>query len=909
MSNEATQSSLIELPGVPAGEQSQRSARLKLAPDAPSPDDQGIIARPRLFKLLERPGRVISISAPAGSGKTQLVRSWIQASGLRARTAWVAVGRDESSPQGFWLSVLDALRETGPGAPLIEPVSEAPALDGSAIIAQLLDNLRSLDEPVVLVISDLHKLNDEQALAQLELLLAEAPPQLRFVLCSRRDPQLGLHRLRLAGELSEIRARDLCFSLEESRALLASSGVHLPAHALQQLHRSTEGWATGLRLAALALREQADPERFVAEFTGSERTVAEYLLAEVLASQPGHVRRLLLRTSLLETVTGALADLLTGTAGSRRVLQELENANAFVVSLDAGRSCFRYHSLFGDLLRLELERCEPSAISELHRSAAGWYEQQGDMVEAIRHAQAAGEWAYAVRLLADHSPSIALDGRVSTLAALIAAFPASATSTDAELAVVCARSKAFNGSVGEADTYLKVAERNAGAVADDRRPRFEFAFSLARLILARRCGDLDGALQEAQPLLAAQSAAAKDIAHENDVRAYAHLQLGIVELWAGRHSDAGDRLQQALELSEAGERPYLQVQCLSYLAMWAARHSFERARELAAQAIEIAQRHGWDSERVTGAAHVALGNIDLWQGRFAAASEHLTRAQQAVRAEVEPGTGVMLLVAQGRLFTALEQHADALDAYRGARRLEDLVVMPQLLTLPTRRLLAQAQLRAGQEEAARATLAELQAGERADTDVARTAVASAALSAGDEQAAIEALEPLAEGSSPSSPMLLVEATLMRALAHHRLGERSAGERDIETALELAEADMLIWPFAVTPARELVERHPAHRTAHGALLKEVLNVLGGSAPAARQGQISPLDEPLTESELRVLRFLPTNLSASDIGSELYLSVFTVKTHIRHIYAKMGVHRRADAVLRARDLGLLGASPKR
>ncbi len=273
-----------------------------------------------------------------------LLRSWISQAGLAERAGWVAVGRDERDPQRFWLSVLAALRGTTPGSALVQALTAAPDLDGWAITERLLKDLSPLADRLWLVIDDVHELGPE-ALRQLELLIMRAPDGLRFVLATRHDVRLGVHRLRLEGELAEIRTDDLRFSLAEARELFAAAGVELPEPALVMLHERTEGWAAGLRLAALSLAGHPDPERFAAEFSGTERTVAEYLLAEVLERQSDQVRRLLLRTSVLERVNGELADLLTGDQGGERALQDLEQANAFVVSLDPGRTWFRYHQM------------------------------------------------------------------------------------------------------------------------------------------------------------------------------------------------------------------------------------------------------------------------------------------------------------------------------------------------------------------------------------------------------------------------------------------------------------------------------------------------------------------------------------------------------------------------------------
>ena len=258
------------------------------AADAPAARVRdGVVSRPGLFQRLTQAQRVVQVSAPPGSGKTVLLRSWIAESGLAARAAWVSVPGEERDPQRLWISVAGALRDTAAGAALVRGLTAAPDLDGWTVVERLLEDLASLEDRVWLVIDDLHELGSAEALRQLELLIMRAPAALRFVLVTRHDLRLGLHRLRLAGELTEIRAADLRFSRTEARALLDAAGVALSDSALDLLYDRTEGWAAGLRLAALSLAGHPDPERFAAEFGGSERTVAEYLLAEVLERQRG----------------------------------------------------------------------------------------------------------------------------------------------------------------------------------------------------------------------------------------------------------------------------------------------------------------------------------------------------------------------------------------------------------------------------------------------------------------------------------------------------------------------------------------------------------------------------------------------------------------------------------------------
>jgi LuxR family maltose regulon positive regulatory protein len=448
-----------------------------------------VVSRPALLERLEGPARVTVVSAAAGSGKTVLLRSWLSQAGLDGRAAWVPAGRGERDPQGFWVSVAGALRETGPGAGLVQAVSAAPGLDGWGLVERLLADLAPLQDRLWLVIDDVHELGSADALRQLELLVMRAPRELRFVLATRHDLRLGLHRLRLEGELAEIRGADLKFTLAEAAQLLAAAGVELPGPVLGALHERTEGWAAGLRLAALALAGHPDPVRFATEFSGTERTVADYLLAEVLDRHSEQVRRLLLRTSVLERVNGELARLLTGDDGAERALQDLEQASSFVVSLDSARTWFRYHQMFADLLQLELRRAAPGEVTGLHATAAGWLAAHGFAAEAIRQAQAAQDWRLAEDLLAGHWPGLYLDGQAGAVHELLAGFPAGWAATDAGLAVVAAADELTQGSLEAAERYLDLAERRSERVPEARRGQTRLLIGVVSLLLTGQRGE------------------------------------------------------------------------------------------------------------------------------------------------------------------------------------------------------------------------------------------------------------------------------------------------------------------------------------------------------------------------------------------------------------------------------------
>jgi LuxR family maltose regulon positive regulatory protein len=867
----------------------------------------GVVARPGLFGRLGGPARVTVVSAPPGSGKTVLLRSWIGQAGLADCAGWVPVGRDDRDPQRLWLSVLAALRRTAPGSALVQPLTAAPDLDGWAITERLLSDLAPLRDRIWLVIDDVHELGPE-ALRQLELLVMRAPPGLRFVLATRHDMRLGLHRLRLEGELTEIREPDLRFTVAEARELFDAAGVELPESTVVMLQERTEGWAAGLRLAALSLAGHPDPERFAAGFSGSERTVADYLLAEVLERQPEVVRRLLLRTSVLERVNGELADLLTGDEGGERVLQDLEESNAFVVSLDAARFWFRYHQMFAGLLQLELRRTAPGEVTGLHQAASAWFATHQYPVEAIRHAQEARNWGLAARLLAGHWPSLHLDGQDATTHELLARFPADASAADAELAAVAAADELARGSLEAAERYLGLAERGWSSAAAARHGQAQLLLGIVRLLVARQRRNLPAVAEQAQRLQAmAEAPEAAPPALGEELRALALINLGIAEGWTARFAEAVQHLEQGIELARRIGRPYLEFTGLAYQAA-AIYPSFERTAERGRQAVRLAEQHGWADDPAVGVAYVALGAVLTWQGRLEQAEPWAQRAERAVRAEAEPAAGMAVRYMRGQLELARGRVADAVAAFQTAERLAGQLATADLLARSVREFLVLSLVRLGETEPAEQAIAGLGDQERERGEL-RMASAVLRLAQDDPRAATAALAPVLDGSAPLVwPTWLAQAFLLEAIARDALGDKGAAGRALERALDCAEPDGALLPFLLHPVPRLLERHAQHRTSHAALIAEVQSLLAGSRSAPPPAGPQPPLEPLSESELRVLRYLPTNLTAPEIARELYVSRNTVKAHMRSLYTKLVAHRRAEAVARARDLGLLAPSTR-
>jgi LuxR family maltose regulon positive regulatory protein len=866
---------------------------------ATAPQAAGVVERPALFDLLDRgvQGPVTLVCAPAGSGKTMLIQSWLETRGPPLAVARLAVRTDEADATRFWGAVADALRRSGAVAsddPLAT-LATAPMGGQDAFVAGLTDGLERLTAPVLLVIDDLEQLRSEEALEGLGRLIERAPAQLRCLLISRSEPKIGLHRLRLTGELTELRPAELTLSVEEVGELLASAGVQVSPDQVRRLHDRAEGWAAGVRLAALSLARHPDPDRFVEEFSGSERTVAEYLGGEVLSRQSPEVRYLLLRTSILERVSGPLADHLTGRKDGARVLHRLDEANALVMAVDVQRSWFRYHRLMVDLLRGELEREAAADVPELHRRAAEWLAEHGQPIEAIRHAQQSADWELVAELLGSHWVGLLLDGEETTLASLLAAVPDEHLRADAELAAIAAADHLAASHWEEADALLAVAD------AAPRGPRAETALATVQLIRARQLGDFGSAVESAAAALA------RDDVGDLELRTLAHANLGIAYSWTLQFDQAEEHLKRGLQLGRRIGSPYVEIMCLNGVGLVAnLSHRLGLAEELFRHGISIAERVGWMNHPNAGITYLFLAQVLLDRGRFAEADMWLERAAPILDKTPEPAAVVALHFAQGTQAFARGQFADALAAFRVGERVTDQLRAPFFMTRALQHWQLRAQLRLGELDGMRAALKEADGGPEWPNLEARLRLAE-----GDAEAAAAAVAPALDPSWPQFLQnLRIEAQLLGGIAALQLGDAAAAQRMVEHALDISSSEERVWIYLTVPGvRELLEAQPMHATAHPGHLKDLLDHVAGIEPPPGAVATPTLSEPLTDRELAVLRFLPTNLSAPEIASELILSVHTVKTHMRKLYAKLDVHTRAEAVQTGRALGLLAAARRR
>jgi LuxR family maltose regulon positive regulatory protein len=844
--------------------------------------------------------KVTVISAPPGSGKTSLLRAWCDRAGKDRPIAFVSVPRDQQDAQQFWLAVSDAIRQTDP---ILDSRRQAaaPDFDGDVMVDTVVSELAKAAGGVVLVIDDLHELSSADALSQLEHLLEVLPEPARVVLSSRRDPPIRLHQLRLAGEVAELRAGDLRFTARETRELLASSDISLSDSGAAALYERTEGWAAGLRLAVISLSGNPHPDRFVDEFSGTDRAIGEYLMAEMLERQPIQVQSMLLRTSVADRLNGELADLLAGRPACEQMLLALEDANAFVVSLDPQRTWFRYHQLLADFLRLELRRTLAQEVPGLHRKAAAWFADHGEVVEAIRHMLAAGDWPDAAGLLADHLFSLMLDGQEGNLAALLRSFPAGASAEHPELALAHAATQLAQGRLEEASAQLAVAESRVESAPPARRRRLALANASLRLALARRSGQFAEVVEQVNLLDTSTADGSRDlIGLGTELRAVALMNLGIVETWSGHFADAERHLTEGARLAEAIGRPYVEVACRAYQAFPSPLVSLANARERGRQALAVADRNGLSDRSVLAPAFGAVASIAVWMGEFEEGERWLRRGWEVIQADIDPAAAVLLHTVTGMLRAGRGENQSALEALTAAVQAQSLLTGVHILAPVIAEWLA----RLGMPDAARATLDEFST-EHEWIDAIDLARAAISLAEGDPATALAVLGDV-QRMMPTSGFpayALVEAHLLASLAHLALGDRNAAAAAAEAALAAAEPDRLIFPFAMSNSRELLDVLARHQTAHSALLADVVDLLRGApAPSIYRERLSQPEE-LSPSELRVLRFLPTNLTRPEIARSLHISVNTVNTHIRSIYSKLGASDRSSAVRQARELRLL------
>jgi LuxR family maltose regulon positive regulatory protein len=853
-----------------------------------------VVVRPRLHaQLAADSASCILIAAPAGWGKTLLASSWLGTRAADSGAAWISLGPPEDDLRGFWTSVATALIPVA-GDRAAAVLDAAGDDDLEQVPGKLAAALAADSAPVVLVLDNLHEVTELGVHESLLRLVQRPPRGLRLIVTTRRDPPWPLSRLRLAGVLSEIRASDLAFTTDETSLLLHGLDIELDAAHVDRLVTRTEGWAAGLRLAALTLNSTPDPTGFVDAFSGDDHAVAAYLLDEVIDRLSPELLDFLVRVSILDVVSADLADAMTGGDGARATLTELARLNLFVQAVGTSGRWYRLHRLIADVLRARITRTR--TLRDLHRRAAEWHLHQAMPLEALRYALRGGLWPLAAELLGVHVLALAVRGNAREIDLLLTAVPREVLLGHAELAAALAISRIMQASPPDRSDLTAAAHAGVGHLPVARAERLRVLLDLMEFGNGRAHGDL-----------VAVAAASRRI--PQDPASLAALGLtgwdlipllvlgngGMAEFWTGDLIAAEKHLRAAVDFDRSGGvlRPHLNA--AAHLALLQCEQGdLDTAEAKARAVVEHATDVGWAVSAQVVAAYLTLAwvaldrddrpEVDGWLGRVAEVETvipepHVQLAAAALAAlrRGDDGDPVGAL-SELRLTTArLAGNA------------------PPALTDRLTYVEADLLCRIGDVENAGAVLA----GRRGrPTRASARALARLHLFQGDPDAARRELTRFPDDGTTVRGQ--IEGAVLRSLCtagQHRVTALAQLDAALLAAAPLGVRRPFLVPLAALP--ELINARIEAGTAAAAFAVDLVRRISGH----RSQPTITLPEPLTDREQHILRYLASTLSNAEIAAELYLSVNTVKTHQRMIYRKLGAAGRREAVRRAKDLRLL------
>jgi LuxR family maltose regulon positive regulatory protein len=855
----------------------------------------GVLNRPRVTGLIERAAAhpVTVITAPAGSGKTLACAIWAQSAARSSRVAWLTVDEGDRDPSRFWANVAAALADGSaapPPEPALVPRSRSAADD---LPVSLADAVRGSGCLVTLVLDDVHALAGGSVLPELSFLVHHAPVGLRLILCGRYAPGLQLAKMRVGGDLAELDATDLACATTEADAYLAKLGLRVAPAERDDLLRYTEGWMAGLRLAALATHRGSG----TAGQVGSDPAAADYLRDEILDRQPAGIRQFLLRTSMAGRLTGDFADWLTGGSGGARVLDRLVRENSLVVRDSGGQ--YRYHPFLRDLLTAELRRQLPDEVPLLAARAARWHAARGEAVEAVRCAAEASDWDFASRALAEVGIAAALGGRAAELEEVIGWFPAERRADDPAVSAALGAARLCRGGPESAVAYLDRAQQTIGGCAPAVRPVVELWLAALRVM---HTADEPALVRGRVLAESAQAIAGTLPAHR--ALGTLWLVLGTARMRRWEITDARRELGHAVRQLEAAGLARLLARARGWLALAEALYGDLRA---AAELIGQEDRIPADPD-AAGLVALAAAQLALDQDDLSSAGLLLDEADttDVRRLPAEPDLGAVEALIRARA-------ALAGGDITAARSLARLVRERGLDPLAAGVLEADIELRAGDLPLAAAALASAademsdDTGDETASDRQRAdqilARARLLLADGDPAGALKAASECLDTAGVTLRDQIT-ALLVATVANRRLGTADDAAALLEHALAIAEPHGAYRPFleagmGVHSAIAILIPPASRAVAFAARVRERF-VCQLPASGTRADAESP---PLTLSELAVLRLLPSYLTNQEIAEALFLSVNTVKTHLRSVYRKLGVTSRRSAIARGRRLHLV------
>jgi ATP/maltotriose-dependent transcriptional regulator MalT len=897
---------------------------------------RGLVARHRLSERLSRglESKLTLVSAPPGFGKTTLAAEWLASAPTLARSvAWLSLDSGDNQAGVFWPYLIAALRVAAPGigASALSRLRAPQPPPIETILAPLINELGAIPNDIVLVLDDYHVVDAREVQDGMAFLLDHLPPRVHIVITSRADPALPLARLRARGELVEIRAADLRFTQDEAAGYLnAVMGLDLAAPDIAALEGRTEGWIAALQLAALSMQGRDDIAGFIAGFAGDDRYIVDYLVEEVLRRQPEAVRTFLLQTSILSRLSGPLCDAVTGQDGGKATLEALDRANLFLVPLDDRRRWYRYHQLFSDVLRAHLQDEQPDRVLELHRRASAWHAQNGDRSEAIRHAMAGQDLDRAADLIELALPAMRQGRGEARVLGWLGALPDELVATRPVLGVAFAWVLIAGGELEGVERHLGEAERWLSApgglpagpgveppgMAVANRDEFLLLpamIALYRAVLAQIRGDVPATVRYARTVL--------DLAPEDNdlLHGGAAALLGLASWASGDleaaymiHSEGMARVQRAGNISDAMNASIALADIrITQGRLGEAVQTYERA-------FQLSTKHGEPVLPGTADLHVGLADVVREQGDLESARNHLQVSRDLGEHMGFPQARHRLHVVTARIREAEGDLDGALDALNEAQRVYVPDFSPDVHPLAARK--ARVWVRQGRSAEAGAWARDRSLSAEDDLSYLRefehiTLVRM--LLAGSRQDRADAaprdaldllgrlLRAAEEGRRTGT---VIEILVLEALAHQVGGDVAAARVPLERALTLAEPEGYVRMFADEgpPMAALLEAAARHGTAR-TYVRRLLAAIDRPAGSFRINQ--DLVEPLSERELDVLRLLATDLGGPDIARELVVSLNTVRTHTKNIYAKLGANNRRAAVSRAIELDLLSRARDR
>lgn len=875
-----------------------------------------LIARPRLISRLDEAleCKLALLCAPGGFGKTSLLSQWARSLSGHMRIGWLSLTDAENDPATFWAYMAAALDRVEPGLGRVPQAMLRNASPGilDSLWMAFINGVSECAHDFVLVLDDYHLIANPAIHRAVSQLIDQMPPHLHLVISGRTEPPLPLARLRAAGELVELRTEELRFGpAEVAEFIVGVKGLGLRTDQLLALEQRTEGWVAGLQMAALSMQGRADLESFVTSFTGSHRFVVDYLGEEVLERQPEEVRQFLLRTAVLERLTGPLCDFVTGGTGGQEMLHRLEQENLFITQLDEHREWYRYHALFAEMLRARLGQREPELVPALHRRASQWHAAHGQPADAVQHALAAGEYEQAADLVEQRMAGMNRRGEWQTLLTWLGALPESLLSGRPQLAIAYAQRLVEAGQLEPAENLLQAAEQNLEAGVDQPETRVQTMrgqVAAIRAFVRRIRRDLPAAVElsrAALELLPAEEAGWRGMVTLRLAGAY-H-QLGDLEAAAATFAEAaalsrlsGDLHGTVISLGSQG-RLLLQ------------RGQGDAALSLYQQAVRLCADQGPEVLTAASTAHLNLAGLLRLRHDLDGAERH---AAEALRFAGQAGHGEALVYGHLLLAFLARMKGDAARAQHLMRQAEQIV--PAEIEWAVKLVKAwRAQLALMEGNLAEAVEWARLYGEQASDDLFSPLalenttllwVKTATGQPSEVLARVARLLPLAE-EAPELP-LAQDFRMFAALAYHQQGEGARALAELEAALGLAESTGVLLGFILmgAPMAELLRQALPH-SGRRELIGRLLAALGAETVPAPPGHnpgtrsVQPLLEPLSERELEVLQLVAGGASNQEIGDQLFIALTTVKKHMGNIFGKLGATNRVQALKRAKELGVI------